>query len=51
MLNLVQGDTAAIEGLCAAGVDRLVFNGNAALGEQVGAIAHAHGMPFVAQGA
>lgn len=51
VLNLVQGDTAAIEGLCAAGVDRLVFGGNAALGEQVGAIAHAHGMPFVAQGA
>jgi succinate-semialdehyde dehydrogenase/glutarate-semialdehyde dehydrogenase len=32
VLNLLQGDTAAIEGLCAAGIDRLVYRGNAALG-------------------
>lgn len=50
VLNLLQGDTAAIEGLCSVGVDRLVFGGNAALAAQVGAIASAHGISFVAQG-
>jgi len=49
VLNLLQGDTAAIEGLCAAGVDRLVYRGNAALGAQIGAIAAAAGTPFVLQ--
>ena len=39
VINLLQGDTAAIEGLCAAGVDRLVYRGNAALGAQIGTIA------------
>jgi len=46
VLNLMQGDTAAIEGLCAAGIDRLVYAGQAALGVQVGAIAEAAGVPF-----
>lgn len=44
VINLLQGDTAAIEGLCAAGVDRLVYCGNAALGEQVAALAAARGV-------
>jgi len=47
VLNLLQGDTAAIEGLCVAAVDRLLYTGNAALGAQVGAIAAAAGTPFV----
>lgn len=49
VLNLLQGDTAAIEGLCAAGVDRLVYRGNASLGVQVGALADAAGTPYVMQ--
>lgn len=49
VLNLVHGDTAAVEGLCASGIDRLIFVGNAALGQQVGAIAAAAGKAFVAQ--
>ena len=43
---MLQGDTAAIDGLCAAGVDRLVYAGNAALGVQIGAIADAAGTAF-----
>lgn len=50
VLNLMQGDSAAIEGLCAAGVDRLVYGGNAALGAEVGAIAAAAGTPYRMQG-
>jgi hypothetical protein len=46
VLNLLQGDSAAIEGLCQAGIDRLVYSGQAALGAQVGAIAEAAGTPF-----
>ena len=46
VLNLLQGDLAAIKGLCASGIDRLVYVGEAALGGQVGAIAEAAGMPF-----
>jgi len=46
VLNLLQGDTAAIEGLCAAGIDRLVYHGQPALGVQVGAIAEAAGVQF-----
>lgn len=46
VLNLMQGDAAAIEGLCASGIDRLVYSGQAALGVQVGAIAEAAGVPF-----
>jgi succinate-semialdehyde dehydrogenase / glutarate-semialdehyde dehydrogenase len=51
VLNLLQGDTAAVEGLCAAGLDRLVYSGNAALGAQVGALAAAARTPFVMQAA
>lgn len=47
VLNLLQGDTAAIDGLCIAAIDRLVYRGNAALGVQVGAIADAAGTPYV----
>lgn len=47
VLNLLQGDTAAIDGLCAAGIDRLVYRGNAALGVDIGAIADAAGTPYV----
>ena len=46
VLNLMQGDSAAIDGLCAAGIDRLVYCGNAALGADVGAIAAAAGTPY-----
>lgn len=49
VLNLLQGDTAAIDGLCVAGVDRLVYRGNASLGVQIGAIADAAGTPYVLQ--
>ncbi|MDR1994928.1 aldehyde dehydrogenase family protein [Azonexus sp.] len=49
VLNLVQGDIAAIAGLCAAGIDRLVYRGDAALGEQVDAIAAAAGTVCVQQ--
>lgn len=42
VLNLLQGDSAAIEGLCTAAVDRLVYAGNAELGEKVRAIAERH---------
>jgi succinate-semialdehyde dehydrogenase / glutarate-semialdehyde dehydrogenase len=47
VLNLMQGDTEAIDGLCCRGIDRLVYAGNAALGVQVGAIADAAGKPYV----
>jgi len=46
VLNLLQGDSAAIAGLCAAGIDRLVYAGNAALGAQVGAMAEAASVTF-----
>ena len=49
VLNLLQGDTAAIEGLCQCGVDRLVFSGNPVLGEQLAAIVGAQGTPFIVQ--
>ena len=51
VLNLLQGDAAAIHGLCAAGIDRLAFGGDAALGAQVGAMAEAAGTPFEMAGA
>lgn len=47
VLNLVQGDTAAINGLCAADIDRLIYAGHAALGVQIAACAEAAGKPFV----
>jgi acyl-CoA reductase-like NAD-dependent aldehyde dehydrogenase len=46
VVNLLQGDSAAVEGLCASAVDRLVYCGNAALGAQVGAMAEAAGKSF-----
>jgi hypothetical protein len=51
VLNLLQGDSAAITGLCGAGIDRLVYAGDAALGAQVGAMAEAAGVPFEAKAA
>jgi len=47
VLNLMQGDSAAIAGLCASAIDRLVFVGSAELGGHVAAIAEAAGKPFV----
>lgn len=49
VLNLLQGDAAALEGLCAAGIDRLIYEGEAGLGERVAAVAAAAGVPFVAR--
>jgi acyl-CoA reductase-like NAD-dependent aldehyde dehydrogenase len=46
VINLMQGDSAAIDGLCAAGVDHLIYSGHAALGVDVGAIADAAGTPY-----
>lgn len=52
VLNLLQGDEAAIEGLCSAlAVDRIVYAGEAGLGERIAAIAGRHGKAFVAPGA
>jgi len=51
VLNLMQGDTAAIAGMCAAAIDRLVYAGEPALGAQVGALAAAAGKPWAMQGA
>ena len=50
VLNLLQGDTAAIEGLCAAAIDCLVYAGNAELGAKVGALAAAAGKPCLMAG-
>lgn len=48
VFNILQGDEAAIEGLCAqTDVGRLVFIGDAALGEKVRAIATRYGKAFV----
>jgi acyl-CoA reductase-like NAD-dependent aldehyde dehydrogenase len=47
VLNLLQGDSAAISGLCAQAIDRLVYVGEAALGEQVRQLAAAQEKPFV----
>ncbi len=47
VFNILQGDEAAIEGLCAAGgVGALQFAGDPALGVKVGAIAARYGKPF-----
>ena len=51
VVNLLQGDTEAITGLCATEIDRLVYSGDAALGAQVGAIATAAGKPFTLRAA
>ena len=45
VVNVVHGDAAAISGLCAAGIERLSYSGEAALGQQVAAIATAAGVP------
>ncbi len=48
VFNILQGDLAAIEGLCAADeVSLLLFAGETALGSKVAAIASRHGKPFV----
>ena len=50
VFNIVQGDLAAIEGLCAQpDVGRVAFVGDAGLAEQVRAIAAAHGKAFVSR--
>ncbi len=50
VFNILQGDEAAIAGLCAqAAVSRLVFVGAAALAEKVRAIAARYGKAFVSQ--
>lgn len=51
VLNLIHGDEAAIEGLCAAEpVARIAYAGRPALGDAVRAIAGRHGKPFVSNG-
>ena len=48
VVNILQGDLAAIEGLCAAEeVSLLLFAGDPALGSKVAAIAGRHGKPFL----
>ena len=47
VLNLMQGDSAAITGLCAQNIDRLIYVGEAALGEQVRILAEAQEKTFV----
>ena len=49
VVNVVHGDAAAITGLCAAGIERLCYSGEAALGQQVSAIATAAGVPCEVQ--
>ena len=49
VINLVQGDLAAVEGLCAAEVDRVVYAGAAPLAAALAEIAARHGRPFVHQ--
>lgn len=48
VLNLVHGDVAAIQGLCAAGVDRILFSGDEVLAKQVGALVLQAGIAFAA---
>lgn len=50
VFNILQGDEAAIEGLCAqADVGRLAFAGDPAFGDKIRAIAERHGKPFVSR--
>ncbi|HZX32757.1 MAG TPA: aldehyde dehydrogenase family protein [Rhodocyclaceae bacterium] len=50
VLNLLQGDEAAIDGLCASpAIGRVAYAGDAALGQKIGAIAARHGKPFSAR--
>lgn len=46
VLNLLQGDSEAIKGLCRSEIDRLMFVGAPALGEQIAALAEAAGKAF-----
>jgi succinate-semialdehyde dehydrogenase / glutarate-semialdehyde dehydrogenase len=46
VVNLMHGDAAAIDGLCAAAVDRLVYSGEAVLGAKIGAMAALRAIPF-----
>ena len=46
VLNLLQGDSDAIKGLCAAEIDRMVYVGQAELGNQIAEIAKAGGKAF-----
>jgi acyl-CoA reductase-like NAD-dependent aldehyde dehydrogenase len=49
VFNILQGDEAAVEGLCAAsGVSVLLFAGDPVLAARVGAIAARHGKSFAA---
>jgi len=51
VINLVQGDEAAVDGLCAnADIDGLIFSGDSALGQRIAARAAHQGKPFVHQG-
>ena len=49
IISAYPGRLALIEGLCASGIDCLVYRGHAALGAQVGAIAEAAGKAFERQ--
>ncbi|MDR2188168.1 MAG: aldehyde dehydrogenase family protein [Azonexus sp.] len=49
VLNLLQGDTAAIKGLCAASINRLIYRGEAELGAEVAALAAAAGTAYIQQ--
>lgn len=51
VLNLLQGDLAAIRGLAAGAIDRLAYGGKAEIGSQVAQIAAAAGVAFEAPGA
>ncbi|MCL2524873.1 MAG: aldehyde dehydrogenase family protein [Betaproteobacteria bacterium] len=48
-LNLLQGDASAVAGLCAAGIDRLIYRGNADLGERIAGLAEAADIACVRQ--
>lgn len=50
VLNLLQGDSAALTGLCRQPLDRLVYAGEAALGAQIEAVAGREGCRFVSVG-
>lgn len=51
VLNVLQGDAAAISGLCAAGIDRLRYAGAAGLGAKVAALAAEAGVACEMAGA
>ena len=46
VVNLLQGDTAAVTGLCGAPVDRIIYAGQPELGKQVKMLAEASGKTF-----